>query len=73
MSREQVTVLLLFGDDAELITPDRDHTNPLRVPASVIAEDAGLPANELPGRDFTAVRTADGGYAHFQLVNDPRI
>jgi len=70
--RVTVRVMLLFGDQAELITPEHDHTAPLRVPAAVIADDADLPANELPGRRFTATRTADG-YRDFQLVDDPRL
>lgn len=70
--RVTVRVLLNFGDYAELITPDHDHNNPLRVSAADIARDAGLPANELPGRKFTARRGPDGFLSDFELVYDPR-
>jgi hypothetical protein len=70
--RVTVKVLLTVGDEAELITPDHDARSPLRVPAAVIARDADLPENELPGREFTAVR--DGDDLHdFRLLRDPRI
>ncbi|MFV2172321.1 hypothetical protein ACFHW2_11935 [Actinomadura sp. LOL_016] len=74
MSSERITVrvLLIFGDQAELVTPDHDHRDPLRVPAADIAGQAGLPANELPGREFTALR-GPGGLYGYQLVNDPRV
>lgn len=72
MDAERVTVLLNYGDQALLITPDHDADNPLRVPAADIARDAGLPAGELPGRTFTARRTA-GGYADYRLAHDPRL
>ncbi|KAB2370955.1 hypothetical protein [Actinomadura montaniterrae] len=67
-----VRVLLTIGDIAELVTPDHDHRDPVRVPAADIARDAGLPANELPGREFTAI--PDGaGFRGYQLVDDPRL
>jgi hypothetical protein len=72
-ARETVQVMLLFGDEAELLTPDHDHSNPLRMPAAVIANDADIPANELPGRRFTAVPDGAGGYRDFRLVDDPRL
>lgn len=68
---ENVTVLITIGDQAELVTPSHSADNPLRVPAAVIARDAGLPVNELPGRRFTAVRDGDT-YRDFRLVHDPR-
>jgi hypothetical protein len=68
----EVQVLLTVGDQAELITAWHPASAPLRVPAARIAEQAGLPANELPGRRFMVQRltstTADG----FTLVDDPR-
>lgn len=70
--RIQVRVMLTFGDTAELITPDHDAGDPLRVPAAEIAQDAGLPVGELPGRRFTAARAGDG-LADFRLVDDPRL
>jgi hypothetical protein len=70
-TRETVTVLLTIGDDAELITPKHDAAHPLRVPAAVIANDADVPVNELPGRKFTAIRDGDS-YRDFCLADDPR-
>ncbi|MCP9947257.1 hypothetical protein [Actinomadura madurae] len=70
--RITVQVMLTFGDTAELVTPDHDHRDPLRVPAADIARDAELPVNELPGRFFTAERASDG-FRAFRLVDDPRL
>jgi hypothetical protein len=42
------------------------------VPAALIAEQAGLPINELPGREFSA--TGDRkSLTDFRLVFDPRL
>jgi hypothetical protein len=72
-TRETVKVMLTVGDQAELITPSHDATDPLRVPAAVIADDADLSVNELPGRSFTAVRDGDADtYRDFVLLDDPR-
>lgn len=71
MTRVPVKVLLTVGNDAELTTPDHTPSNPLRVPARTIADDAGLPVNELPGREFTAVQDGQG-LRDFRLVDDPR-
>lgn len=71
-ARVRVTALLNVGDETELVTPDHDHRSPLRVPASRIADDAGLPAGEIPGRRFTAVRDGDT-FRDFRLVDDPRL
>ncbi|MFG2002311.1 hypothetical protein ACGFNU_24475 [Spirillospora sp. NPDC048911] len=70
--RVEVRVLLLLGDQADLTTPDHGPHNALRMPAADIARDAGLPANELPGRRLTAIRDGDS-FRDFQLVDDPRI
>ncbi|GLY81810.1 hypothetical protein [Actinoallomurus iriomotensis] len=70
--RVEVRVLLTVGDDAELVTLEHSAEAPLRVPAADIARDAGLPAGELPGRRFTAVRRGDG-FQDFRLVDDPRV
>lgn len=70
--RVEVRVMLLFGDQAELITPGHGAGDPLRMPAADIARDAGLPVGELPGRRFTAIRAGDG-YRDFRLVDDPRL
>ncbi|MEU9019200.1 hypothetical protein [Actinomadura sp. NPDC048394] len=68
-----VRVLLTVGDTAELVTPLHDHRDPLRMPAAAIAEGAGLPPVELPGREFFAWRAPDGALSGFELVHDPRV
>jgi hypothetical protein len=50
-----VTVLLTFGDQAELLTPTRTSDNPLRVPAADITADTGIPLEKLAGKRLTAV------------------
>ena len=72
MDRIEVHVLLTVGDDAEIVDDRHTEEEPLRVPAAGIARDAGLPASELPGRRFTAVRGTDGVLTDFRLVDDPR-
>ncbi|WP_285705474.1 hypothetical protein [Microtetraspora sp. NBRC 16547] len=68
-----VYVLITAGDEAELVTDLHPKSAPLRVPAARIAEQTGLPVNELPGRRFTVatltVTDADG----FTLLDDPRL
>lgn len=70
--RVEVRVLLTFGEWAELVTPRHTVVAPLRVPAADIARDARLPANELPGRSFTAVPDGES-FRDFRLVEDPRL
>lgn len=75
--RVSVRVLLVAGDQAELVTPEHDRYAPLRVPAADIAADVEMPANELPGRQLTArvIRGPSGGAVQlhdFALVDDPR-
>ncbi|MFI6603836.1 hypothetical protein ACIBHX_47035 [Nonomuraea sp. NPDC050536] len=69
----EVRVVLTIGDQAELITPLHSAAAPLRISAVKVANEAGLPVNELPGRRF-AVRslTADSADG-FTLLNDPRL
>lgn len=69
--RVDVTVLITVGDEARLVTPEHNARAPLRMPAATIAQDAGLPENELPGRHFTAVQDGDQ-LRDFRLVDDPR-
>lgn len=57
--RVSVRVLLLFGDQAEVTTPHRDHTDPERVPVERIVTDTGIPKEELPGKWLVAV--VEGG------------
>lgn len=53
--RMTVRVLLLVGDEAELTTPYRDHTDPERVPVERITADTGIAADDLPGAELVAV------------------
>lgn len=52
--RVNVRILLLVGDQAEVVADTPDPATPERYPAAVIAEAVGLPARELPGRRLTA-------------------
>lgn len=53
-----VTVLLLFGDDAELVTPEHDTKAPLRMQAAEIARDAGLSETSSPSGSSPPYATA---------------
>ncbi|MFQ6325268.1 hypothetical protein ACLMAL_03900 [Nocardia sp. CWNU-33] len=70
--RVQVRVILVFGDRAQLDTPWHSARDPMWVPAALIAEQAGLPVNELPGREFSAVGDRKS-LTDFRLVFDPRL
>ncbi|MFE5771428.1 hypothetical protein ACFQ7O_24045 [Streptomyces sp. NPDC056485] len=52
--RLNVKVLLLVGDEAEIVADAPDAATPERYPAGVIAEAVGLAARDLPGRRLTA-------------------
>ena len=58
--RLNVKVLLLVGDEAEVVADAPDAATPERYPAATIAEAVGLPARDLPGRKLTA--EVDGDY-----------
>ncbi|MEU7400728.1 hypothetical protein [Streptomyces sp. NPDC044948] len=56
--RVTVKVLLLFGDQAEVVAadvPPEERAAPERYPAAAIAEEAGVPVGELAGARLTAV------------------
>ncbi|MFI9504359.1 hypothetical protein [Nocardia sp. NPDC052566] len=64
-------VLLSVGDEALAVTPWHGYDNPMRLSAGEIARDCEMPANEVVGREFTAV--GDENELHdFRLVHDPR-
>ncbi|MEU4575994.1 hypothetical protein [Nonomuraea sp. NPDC023979] len=67
-----VRVLLTIGEHAELVTPLHPATAPLRVPAARIADQARIPASELPGRHFTAATVSATDADGFTLLSDPR-
>ncbi|REE62145.1 hypothetical protein BX257_4758 [Streptomyces sp. 3212.3] len=54
--RVTVRVLLLFGDQAELVAdvPTNERAEPARYPAAEIAEAVGVPVPELAGLRLTA-------------------
>nr|WP_234329553.1 MULTISPECIES: hypothetical protein [Streptomycetaceae] len=55
--RVRVRVLLLVGDEAEIVADVRpeERAEPQRYPVEEIAEAAGVPRGELPGVVLTAV------------------
>ncbi|WP_157556915.1 hypothetical protein [Nocardia acidivorans] len=79
--RIQVRCVLVFGDSenavAYLETPWHPARSPMSWPANEIARQAGLPTNELPGREFwaDAERSGEGTLrlSGFLLVYDPRL
>ncbi|MFI9613362.1 hypothetical protein ACIHCM_17115 [Streptomyces sp. NPDC052023] len=54
--RVAVRVLLLFGDQAEIVAdvPAEERAEPERYPAADIAAAVGVPASDLPGMRLTA-------------------
>ena len=54
--RVKVQVLLLFGDQAEIVAdvPAEERDEPVRYPAAEIAEAVGVLVRELPGKRLTA-------------------
>ncbi|CAM5682031.1 MULTISPECIES: hypothetical protein [Streptomyces] len=52
--RVAVKVLLLVGDQAEVVADADDATEPVRYPAAEIATAIGLPTEQLPGTRLTA-------------------
>ncbi|WP_026220439.1 hypothetical protein [Wenjunlia vitaminophila] len=64
--RMPVKVLLVVGDQAELTTPERDHTDPERWPAEQVSADTGYAVADLPGKELVAVIGEDGEVVRFQ-------
>ncbi|MFJ2740345.1 hypothetical protein ACIO3O_11815 [Streptomyces sp. NPDC087440] len=52
--RVKVRVLLVFGDQAEIVADAPDAVEPARYPAREIARELGVAASELPGMRLTA-------------------
>lgn len=54
--RVNVKVLLLFGDQAEVVAdvPPEERAEPQRYPAADVAAAAGIPLDQLPGTRLTA-------------------
>ncbi len=69
----EAVVLLIVGDTAEIISARHPATLPLQVPAARIAEQAGIPAKETPGRRFAVATLTETDADGFALLNDPRL
>lgn len=54
--RVNVRVLLLIGDQAEIVAdvPAEERADPERYPVSEVAESTGLDVSELPGKRLSA-------------------
>ncbi|WHX19809.1 hypothetical protein QFW82_23560 [Streptomyces malaysiensis subsp. malaysiensis] len=65
----RVRVLLLFGDEAEIVADvsPEERTEPVRYPAAEIADAVGVPVEELPGKRLTAVVGSDDRLSGWQL------
>lgn len=59
-------VLLVIGDQAEVTTPHRDHTDPERVPVARLLEETGIPREDLVGAELVAVVSDDGELERFE-------
>ncbi|MFS4093677.1 hypothetical protein [Streptomyces sp. AF1A] len=69
--RFTVRVLLLLGDQAELVAadvPPEQRAEPERYPAADIAAAVGVPVGDLPGMRLTAEVGADGRLSGWQLT-----
>ncbi|MFF5984404.1 hypothetical protein ACFY78_36735 [Streptomyces olindensis] len=68
--RVKVKVLLLFGNDAEIVAdaPLEDRGEPARYPAAEVAAAVGLTPDELPGRSLTAVVGRDDRLSGWRLA-----
>lgn len=68
--RVTVEVLLLFGDQAEIVAdvPAEARAEPERYPAEEIASAVGLEAAQLPGMRLSAAVGGDGRLSAWQLA-----
>ncbi|NUT10388.1 MAG: hypothetical protein HOQ38_07905 [Nonomuraea sp.] len=73
VAEDEVLVLLTVGEQALLVTSRHPAQAPLRMPATAIAEQAGLPMGELAGRRFSVRALSDTHADGFRLVDDPRL
>lgn len=63
----------IAGGNAYVVTALHPVNAPLKVPAGRIAEQAGLPVNELPGRRFAVTTLTEEDADGFTLLDDPRL
>lgn len=68
--RVKVKVLLLFGDQAEVVAdvPPTERSEPARYPAADIAAAVGMPVSDLPGLRLTAVVGDDDRLSGWRLA-----
>ncbi|MFJ9381925.1 hypothetical protein [Streptomyces sp. NPDC101455] len=65
-NRVEATVLLLFGDQAEVTTAERGHDDPERVPVDQLVRETGIARDRLPGMDLIAVVGDHGELERFE-------
>ncbi|WP_309095252.1 hypothetical protein [Streptomyces sp.] len=68
--RVPVRVLLLFGEEAEIVAdvPPSERSEPARYPAAEIAAAIGVPVSDLPGKRLTADVDDDDRLSGWQLA-----
>ncbi|CAL9302889.1 MULTISPECIES: hypothetical protein [Streptomyces] len=64
--RLKASVLLLIGDEAEIVTPHRGHTDPERVPVGRLVRETGIAREDLAGAELVAVVDDDGRLERFE-------
>ncbi|MGI3199642.1 hypothetical protein ACRJ4W_15425 [Streptomyces sp. GLT-R25] len=64
--RLKASVLLLVGDQAEIVTPHRGHTDPERVPVDRLVRETGIAREDLAGAELVAVVGDDGELKRFE-------
>lgn len=70
VERVTVRVLLLIGDQAEIVAdvPPAERAGPDRYPAAEIAAAVGVPVSDLPGKRLTADVGPDDRLSGWQLA-----
>lgn len=63
-----VKILLLVGEEAEVVADVPDAGGPVRYPAGEIAEAVGIPAGDLPGRRLVAEADESGLLSGWRLA-----
>ncbi|WP_031039837.1 hypothetical protein [Streptomyces sp. NRRL F-5650] len=64
--RLDASVLLLIGDEAEIVTPHRGHADPERVSVDRLVRETGLTRERLVGARLVAVVGDDGELVRFE-------